>query len=310
MLGIQEIGCYIPQDRVSNYDKMERFRITAEFIEKKIGVKSLSVKKQTEETSDLCVRAFEALQAKTRIETEEIGAMIVVTQNPDSNIPHTSAIVHGLLNLPEFCACFDVSLGCSGFVYGVSILKSFMLDNGISKGVLITADPYSKIVDPYDKNTALLFGDAAAATLITENPVYTLGKSTYGTSGKNFSELKLNENGKLFMNGRGIVNFAVKRLPSDILRMLTLNGLTLSDIDRFVFHQGSKYIVETLQNKMEIPGEKVVYDIYDYGNTISSSIPILLEKEMKNKQNKHLLICGFGVGLSWSSAVLNRVIGQ
>jgi len=130
------------------------------------------------------------LRRKFPIQENNIDALIVVTQNPDVNLPHTSAIVHGKLSLPAKCACFDVSLGCSGYVYGLSIISSFLRENSLRTGLLFTSDPYSKIIDRNDKNTALLFGDAASVTLIGDDPIYTMGSFTFGTIGRDYGEHK------------------------------------------------------------------------------------------------------------------------
>jgi 3-oxoacyl-[acyl-carrier-protein] synthase III len=305
MIGITAIASYIPENKISNLDRLEKFETDENFIYNKIGIKEVAIKKEDEETSDLAVKAFLNLEKKYNFNREEIEALIVVTQNPDKNIPHTSAFVHGKLELPESCAAFDISLGCSGFVYGLSVIKSFMKDNDFKNGILITADPYSKILDPDDKNTSLLFGDAATATLLTENPLYNIGKFNFGTIGKDWNNLVC-DNNILSMNGRGIFNFAAKYVPVDVKNLLLKNNLELTDIDKFIFHQGSKYIVDTLTRRIGLPEEKVAFDILDYGNTVSSSIPIILEKEMEKDNNKKILICGFGVGLSWSSTILYK----
>ena len=305
MLGIQEIGSYIPGKRVSNYERTEKFGITADFIDEKIGVKSISVRDPSEESSDLCIKAFNNLAAKTKIKKEDIDVLVVITQNPDFSLPQTSAIVHGKLDMPEKCASFDISLGCSGFVYGLSIIQSFMKENEFRTGLLFTSDPYSKIINPDDKNTSLLFGDAAAVTLISDNAKYITGKFSYGTTGKDYQDL-ICKDGKLIMNGRSVFNFAAKTVPKDVVCCMKLNNLTLAEIDRFVFHQGSLHIVNTIAKRLELPQEKVVFDAWDYGNTVSSSIPILLENEMNGKDNKIIFISGFGVGLSWASTILIR----
>lgn len=306
MLGIEEIASYIPQKRISNYSRKKQFSIDDNFIEEKIGVRGIAVKDDNEDTSDLCVKAYYNLARKTIIDKTHIEALIVVTQNPDTNIPHSSAIVHGKLDLPEKCACFDVSLGSSGFVCGLNILQAFMEKNSFTKGLLFTSDPYSKIIDKNDKNTALLFGDAATVTLISDKPLYILENIISGTRGKDYKELMCVRN-KLYMNGRAVYNFTVKNIPDNIRLFMKENGLQTQDIDRFVFHQGSKHIVDTLTKKLMLDSRKVVYDIYEYGNTVSSSIPLILEKEMKNSSNRKILICGFGVGLSWSIGILKRV---
>ena len=306
MIGIQEIASYIPQGRISNYARKELFKIDDTFIEKKIGVKRVSLREAGEDTSDLCLKAYEKLLQKTSIDPSEIEVVTVVTQNPDTNIPHTSAIVHGRLGLAERCAAFDISLGCSGYVYGLSILQAFMKENGFTKGLLFTADPYSKIVDKNDKNTALLFGDAATATLISDRAVYALQDITFGTLGKRYGDIMCAD-GTLSMNGRGIFDFAAKYIPDDIRSLLARNGLHTEDIGRFVFHQGSRFIVDTLTKRLSLDRQRVAYDIYEYGNTVSSSIPIILEKEIAGHRSDTIVVSGFGVGLSWSSGILRKV---
>lgn len=304
-IGIKEIASYIPEHRISNYDKKDLFKIDDNFIENKLGVKRISVKGENEETSDLCHKAYENLLRKTSIVSSDIEILTVVTQNPDMPIPHTSAIVHGKLGLKEKCACFDIALGCAGFVYGLSIIQSFMKEHGFRTGLLFTADPYSKIIDRTDKDTSLLFGDAASVTLISTNPRYVSRCMTFGTSGANYRELICAGN-KLQMHGRAVLDFIMRYMPEDIHTLLERSKLDIGDIDKFVFHQGSRYIIDMLTKRLKLDKNKVVFDIYDYGNTVSSSIPIILEKEITNTDNKKILISGFGTGLSWSSGLLER----
>lgn len=308
VLGIEEIACYLPERRISNYLRAENFQMDNIFLEDKIGVRSVSVKQNDEDTSDLCIKAFDNLSKKMNIDKKTVDALVVITQNPDCNIPHTSAIIHNKLNLNGDCACFDVSLGCSGFVYGLSIIQSFMESNGFAKGLLFTSDPYSKIIDQDDKNTSLLFGDAATVTLISDKPVYQAGKFLFGTEGIGHGDLTLKK-GKLFMNGRSIFNFSMKYVPSNVINMLARNNLDIAAIDKFIFHQASKYIIDNITKRLNLDNKKVVFDIYDYGNTVSSSIPIILEREIKNSMNNYIAICGFGVGFSWASTILKNVKG-
>lgn len=304
MLGIEEIASYLPNNKISNYEKKEKFDLDDDFIENKIGVKYHCVKEENEKASDLCVKAFENLSKKVTLDTNEIDCCIVVTQNPDFNLPHTSAIVHGKLELTNNCACFDISLGCSGYVYGLSNIISFMKSNNLKKGLLFTADPYSEIIDKEDKNTALLFGDGATVSLITENSLYCPLNFSFGTNGSAYNELLCNE--KLYMNGRAVFNFTATTIPKHIKKLLEDNFMDDTNIDKYVLHQGSKYIVDTIRKRLKVNENKVPFDMYEYGNTISSSIPIILEKEIKNLDNKNIVISGFGVGLSWGSAILKR----
>lgn len=304
MLGIKEIASYLPNNKISNYDKKEQFELDNDFIENKIGVKKHCIKEENEKASDLCVKAFENLLLKQNLDKDKIDCCVVVTQNPDFNIPHTSAIVHGKLELSQECACFDISLGCSGYVYGLSNIISFMKNNGMKNGILFTADPYSEIVDSGDKNTALLFGDGASVTYITEDGIYIPKAFSFGTSGKDYKELLCED--KLYMNGRAVFNFTATTIPKHIQTLLQKNGIEDKDIDKYILHQGSKYIVDTIRKRLKVDEAKVPFDMYEYGNTISSSIPVILEKEMQNKNNIRLVISGFGVGLSWGSAIIER----
>ncbi|WP_431126945.1 ketoacyl-ACP synthase III [Flagellimonas flava] len=305
MLGIKEIGVYIPSGRISNFERMEELDTNEDFILNKIGISSVAVKANEEDTSDLAIKAFGNLESKIEIDKENVEALILVTQSPDSNIPHTSALVHKALELPETCACFDISLGCSGFVYGLSVIMNFMKGNGMKHGVLLTSDPYTKILDPNDRNTSLLFGDAATATYISDEPELLAGQFNFGSIGKDWEGLHT-MNGYLNMNGRSIFNFAARYVPKDVNQLLEKNKMTIEDIDSFVFHQGSKYIVDTISKKLGLPKEKVIFDAMEYGNTVSSSIPLIIEKQLANKEVRTILICGFGVGLSWSSSILKR----
>lgn len=306
MLGICDIQSYIPKERISNYEKKDKFNISDDFIENKLGVKFITRIEPNQNTSDLCCAAYKKLIESNKVlDPANIEVAIVCTQNPDYSLPHTSAIVHGKLNLSENCATFDISLGCSGYVYGLAIIQSFMASANLNHGLLFTADPYSKVIDEDDKNTSLLFGDASSVTYISSDPVFVSGKFTFGTRGKDFEHMICRDK-KLIMNGRQIFNFALRTIPSDVKRVLELNRLTLNDIDRFLLHPGSKYIVDFLVKKIRLPRKKTPYVIENYGNTVSSSIPLMLKKYLSDKKIKKILISGFGVGLSWAGGLLTR----
>lgn len=305
MLGIKNIAKYIPEIKKSNYDFKNKFDIDDDFIENKIGVKYRALKDENMMSSDLCVKAFENLQKIENINLKEIDCCVVVTQNPDYNLPHTAAIVHGKLDLPSNCAAFDISLGCSGYVYGLSNIISFMKNNGMKKGLLFTSDQYSNIIDKNDKNTALLFGDAATVTLISEDALIVPIDFSFGTNGKDYKELICNDN--LYMNGRAVFSFTATTAPKHIQSLLTKHNLTDDNIEKYYLHQGSKYIVDTIRKRLKVKEGKVPFDMAEYGNTISSSIPIVLEKDLLGLPKGNILLSAFGVGLSWASAILEKV---
>ena len=309
MIGIKAIASYYPEERVSNVDRAGEAGKSVEFITDKVGFTSVLRKSSEQETSDLCVHAFEALlQKQPAIDLQQIDCLIVVTQNPDgSGLPHTSAIVQHKLGLSENVAAFDMSLGCSGFVYGLDVIQSFMHAQGMRHGLLFTSDPYSKVLDPLDYNTELLFGDAATVTYVAENPVFVSRKSTFCTNGKLSHSIKVDQSTRMLsMLGNNVFKFAVSKVPPQIAKCLEINGLDKNDVDLYLLHQGSKYIVDNLIPLLDIDAQKVPFLAAQSGNTVSSSIPLMLEQYMDSEE-RTILISGFGVGLSWATSVLERV---
>lgn len=309
MIGIKSIASYVPVKGVDNYAQGAKFGKDQDFIFGKIGSTFLPRKDAGQETSDLCVEAVKALFANNpALAPESIDVLIVVTQNGDAEgLPHTAAIVQHKLGLPTHIAAFDISLGCSGYVYGLYAIQGFMQAAGLKNGLLITADPYSKIVDPQDRNTTMLFGDAATATWMGESPAWQLGKSLFGSDGGGAEHLRTTD-GKFFMNGRQVYNFALVKIPAHLQQLLDASQLHASDIDMYCLHQGSAAIVDAVSLRFN-EGEhkqRFVKDMIETGNTVSSSIPLLLEKHVLGSEHKRVALSGFGVGLSWGSAIIER----
>jgi len=307
MLGIQDIAIYLPEQRANNKELMSQFDVDEAFLEKKIGVLERCIKSMDEDTSDMALRALERLIAQHGLSKDEIQLLIVVTQNPDSNLPHVSGLVHGKAKLSQDCAAFDISLGCSGYVYGLAVMQSFMTAQGLTMGVLITCDPYSKIIDQQDKNTVLLFGDAATATLVGPDPVFTCVSFDFGSQGDMTGALMCRD-GRLQMNGREVFNFAATIIPAHVEKLLVKAGYEKGEMDAYIFHQGSQYILDTLTKRLGLNPDQVRKDIKNIGNTVSSSIPILLQKELNNHEIQKFMLCGFGVGLSWAGCICQRKV--
>lgn len=305
MIGIQSIAGFIPPNRTDNFNRRGSFDVDHKFIEQKIGVRQTSIKKKDQETSDLCCEAVKSLQRIHPLRLDDIDCMVVCTQNPDvKGLPQTSAIVHYKLGLQQDCATFDISLGCSGYVYSLSAIQSFMTVNDLKKGILLTCDPYSKVINIDDKSTAMLFGDAATATLLGENPIWAIGKAVFGTRGEDWQAIRVGSNGLLSMQGRTVFNFVATVIPENIKKTLQKNSLTIEEIDLFAMHQGSKFIIDILRKRLGVPAKIMAFVATEYGNTVSSSIPLILEKVTPNTRT--ILISGFGVGLSWGSLVLKK----
>ena len=211
--------------------------------------------------------------------------------------------MHGKLEFSNDCACFDISLGCSGYIYGLSNIIAFMKSNNLKNGLLFTSDPYSEIINHNDKNTDLIFGDGATVTYISKDALYIPKAFSFGTNGKAYREILCDKN--LFMNGRAVFNFTATTIPKHIQKLLSDNSLEDKDIDKYILHQGSKYIVETIRKRLKVDEVKVPFDMYEYGNTVSSAVPIILEKELYDN-HKRLLLSAYGIGLSWGSAILEK----
>jgi 3-oxoacyl-[acyl-carrier-protein] synthase-3 len=307
MIGIKAIASYVPNQFINNIEQALTFEETEDFIKNKIGAIQLPRKEEHQDTSDLAVFAVNALLEKCpQLEKDKIEAIVVVTQNPDGEgLPHTSAILQNKLKLPVSVAAFDISLGCSGYVYGLFVLKGFLEASGLSNGILITADPYSKIVSSGDKVTSLLFGDAATATWLGRSPVWKLDAVKYGTDGAGAEFLK-KDKGNLNMNGRQVFNFAILQVAPSIKQLLDMENIKTTDIDLFCLHQGSAAIIDGIVKRFDDCPGKFIKDMSKTGNTVSSSIPLLLEKNAFHDDLNRILISGFGVGFSWASAIISK----
>ena len=180
--------------------------------------------------------------------------------------------------------------------------------NDLSTGLFFTADPYSKILDPQDKNTVLLFGDAAAVTLLepaARPGAWVAPLFRFCTRGKDGGALE-NRNGALRMNGRAVFNFSATDVPIQIRALLQEAGLGVNDIDLFLLHQGSKFIVDQLRKRLDVPSDRVPINLAGQGNTVSSSLPLLLRDYLDDPKLRRIVLSGFGVGLSWASCLLTR----
>lgn len=311
--GIVSIASYLPGEPINNDRLIAGHGFDEAFVRDKLGIHTRHHAADDEYVSDLAVAAVERLIEAQNIDRDSIRLLVVVTQTPDYCLPHVSALVQARTGLPTNTAAFDVSLGCSGYVYGLALVQSMMEVQGFGSALLVTAETYSKLISADDRATAPLFGDGATATLLTKDPVYALSYSVFGTDGTGADQLIARGSGirrdredPLFMDGRGIFTFAMKRIPALIEQCLAANQLVKEDIDTWVFHQASRYMLVSLAPRIGVPLEKMLIDLAQSGNTTSSTIPIVLEKSILPLADKpqRVLLCGFGVGLSWGATVL------
>jgi 3-oxoacyl-[acyl-carrier-protein] synthase-3 len=296
------------------------------------GVSEFRIADAATTTSDLGFEAAQQLIAEMNIDTNDIDVLIFVSQTPDYlNIPNTAPLLQHKLGLPKTCLAFDLPLGCSGFVYGLSTLASYMQNPAFKKGLLICGDTLSKIVGNEDKSATLLFGDAAAAILLEREDSNSGMHFNLGTDGSGYKAIIINDGGarnpfnenslavvdygdgikrnqcELALDGMDVFSFGISQAPKSVKELVAFSDIKIEEVDFAVFHQANKMMNEMIRKKLKLETEKVPYSLGKFGNTSSASIPVTMVTELKNQlrkgQNK-LLLCGFGVGLSWGSCYL------
>ena len=302
-------------------DEYERFVSTT-------GIERRHIVSEGTCTSDLCYEAAQSLITDLGWEKKDIDCLIFVSQTPDYKLPATSCILQGRLGLPTTCMAFDISMGCSGWVYGITTISALLSSGSIKKGLLLVGDTVSITKSRLDKSAYPLFGDAGSATAI----IYSEGavgiKSCLFTDGNNFDaiiiedggarnpvtqesfEMKTYENGIIRnklqskLDGSSVFIFGISKAPQCVNELLEHFKINKDLIDYFIFHQANMLMKEKIINKLKLPEEKVPYILKDYGNTSSASIPLTmvcnLSNEIKIKKIRYLA-CGFGVGLSWGA---------
>jgi 3-oxoacyl-[acyl-carrier-protein] synthase III len=302
-------------------------------IKKSIGLDKRHIADPNVTTSDLCEMAAINLLMKMDINKEKIGAIIVVTQTPDYFQPASASYLHGILNLPECCAAFDVNQGCTGYVYGLWLAFMMIETESCQNVLLLVGDTLSKVVNSMDSNVASLFGDAGTATLIEKSNSDKKSFFTLNTNGKKFDTIiqpkgafreptskhihnekvfDVSEKrglGDLYMDGAEVFNFSLEKEPKAIKYMLKLSNSSMDDIDYIVFHQANKYIISNIVRRLGIHQDKAPSETTGkYGNQSSASIPSTicdsLRSEVENKSIK-VILSGFGVGLSWGNVLLD-----
>jgi 3-oxoacyl-[acyl-carrier-protein] synthase-3 len=317
MIGINHISFYLPETVLGNDALEAKFTFNPGFLERKVGITERRMAHEKESTSDLCIRAAEGLFAKTDLPRNEIDLLLLCTQNGDYKLPHTSAVLQHRLGLPTSVAAFDMSLGCSGYVYSLAVIQAWMQTQRCRNSLLFTCDPYSKIINPEDRGTVPIFGDAATVTWISSASRNRLHECVFGTDGEHYQALIVRNSGTcrdpgilsgssyLEMDGRILYEYMLRVIPQAVQECLVRNALEMSDIDYFIFHPGSRHLLEGIRKGLGIPVEKMICNLKLLGNTVSSTVPLALADVMQREPlaGKRVLLCGFGVGLSWAAGV-------
>ena len=319
-------GC-VPQRKVDNLEAGKHFgKETASKIVASTGIKNRYIASPETCTSDLCAAAAEKLFDETSITRESIDAVVFVTQTPDFLIPSTSNLLQSRLGLKEDVFAIDISNGCSGFTHGLLIANGLLSSGFINRVILFCGDTLSKTVSAFDQGTALLFGDAATATVIEAGKgmrAFISGTDGTGNSAiqqkcgyrNGFEKIALEpekalndkSHFRLQIDGAKVFGFTIKRIPKLVFDVLEQAEIGVEDIDAFVFHQANQFMLDYLSKKMKLPKDRVPISLDVYGNTSSASIPLTLLTECRSllsSTKSRFLLGGFGVGLNWSAVVL------
>ena len=320
---ITKVAYYLPKKVEIN----EKNRLT-----KKTGIYSRHICDNQELASDLAINAANKLFG-TGVLKNEVEYLLYCTQSPDYLLPTTACILQDKLGLNKTCGAVDYNLGCSGYVYGLSLAKGLIESGQVKNVLLITSETYSKYINPLDNTVKPLFGDAATATFIEgiETDKSGLEGFVLGTNGAGYGKLivpvggmrnpysttevtttvdkyeNTRTNRNLYMDGAGISEFALEVVPETINAVLEKACLKKEDIGYFVFHQANKFMLDYLRQKCDLLDYPYWNDVKEYGNTVSNSIPIALVDLLacKDYVPKNIMIIGFGVGLSWGGCVIN-----
>jgi 3-oxoacyl-[acyl-carrier-protein] synthase-3 len=324
---IKAIRSHLPERKLTNAE------LAAEFPEWKVdeifgktGIAVRGIAGSDECASDLGVMAARKLFTAGRVSAADIDFLIFCTQSADYFLPASACVMQARLGLPTSCGAIDVNQGCSGFVYGLSLAKGLIESGTASNVLLITADTYSKYIDPADRSVRTIFGDGAAATWIgaTDSAQPFIGPFILGTDGRGADQLivrggasRVPAEGRdadgrsrertLTMNGPEVFAFTLARVPVAVTQLLARASLTMADVDLFVFHQANRFMLERLRAKLGIAPEKFCLNLEGYGNTVSATIPMALEIADSRGQARPghtIMAVGFGVGYSWAAALL------
>lgn len=327
---IKAISYYLPEGVLTNEEFVKEFpEWTVEKIEKKLGIKERHITAKDETAADMAVCAASKLFEEHHIERSTIDYLLFCTESFDYILPTTACLIQDRLGLPNSIGVMDIGLGCSGWVGGLAAAKGLVMAGVAHNVLLLTAETYSKYLHPRDKSNRTIFGDGAAATLISTDGMARIGNFSFGTDGKGaenlivrsgaarhrelYNDLTFDDYGNpkssdyIYMDGPAILNYTLDRIPGLVGDVLANNGLQIDDIDLHVYHQANKYIADLQRRKMRIAPEKYYHCYANSGNTVSSTIPIALYEAIKDSsivKGSKVLSVAQGLGYTWGGVAL------
>lgn len=286
-------------------------------LEKKLGVAKRRVAAKDETAIDLAKKVCSKIP---KVELDQIDFLIYCSQTPEYFLPSTSCILQNELGLNRTCGAFDFNLGCSGYIYGLAMAKSFLMSGLAAKILFVTSETYSKYLHKDDWSNRTIFGDAATATILDKEDVNKIGEFDLGTdgagaenlivkggAGKSNFQQNFQRDNMFLMNGPEVFKFTLDNVPLTVQSCLDKNGMLIEDIDYVIFHQANSYMLKNLRRKVQIDEDKFYINVKNVGNTVSNTIPIAIEDSLRRgliNSGDCVLLCGFGVGYSWGSTII------
>lgn len=324
-VSVKGIVTAVPKNRIDNLNDPNIERVQGEKVLKTTGIRYRRLASELTTSSDLCYVAAVHLLDQFQEFRNDIEILVFVSQTPDYILPATATILQHKLDLASHVAAFDINMGCSGYVYGLSTVTSILNTsmNPNAKALLLVGDTVSKLCSISDTATYPLFGDAGSATLISKSKE---GKFIFNlnSDGGGCDAIKVEKGGfrdtnennmlspdttkpSLFLNGMDVFSFGISKVPKSIKSFLSFVEKEVDDFDYFVFHQANMFMNEKIRKKLKIEPEKVPYSLYDFANTSSTTIPLTITTQLSKGSTKDYKVfcCGFGVGLSWASVIFD-----
>ena len=329
---ITGIRAVVPLKVLSVDDELQFYKNNQKLLERNkkiLGVGERHVVDEGMTCLDLCEDAAKKLFKEMNVTKDDIDTILFVSICHDYNAPASACILQNRLSIPVTSGAFDYNLGCSGCIYGLALAKGLIVSGAAKNVLLLTAETYNKYLHPSDKSNKSIFGDGAAACLISTDGFAEIGEFSFGTDGSGAENLivktgasrlkeetghyETDDEGHtryddfLYMNGGAIFNFTLETVPTLMNEVLNKNKMSQEEVDYFIFHQANKFMLNTIRKVCVIPKDKFYINLEETGNTVSSTVLIGLkecvEKEMV-KPSQNIMITGFGVGLSWGGCIL------
>lgn len=331
-VGLRHLSAAVPARIIDNLSYTSFFSSQdAKEVVDKTGIKERRFAEDGVCSSDLCEAAANRIFEVNPSLREEIDLLIFISQTPDYRMPATSVLLQHRLGLPKSVMAFDINLGCSAFVYGLSVAYSLVSQMGLRKALVLDGETRSRVYSPKDRKTAFLFGDGGVAAVVEQSSDFGKAYFDLGSDGSKGDLIKMNAGGYRipsspetleyrtvdeygnqrkeehgYMNGADVFNFVLAEIPASVKRVLQMANKEKEHLDFFVLHQANEFMNDYLAKKLKLPKEKVPKCLSKFGNTSSVSIPLTIVSELQGNTEgvKDWLLSGFGVGMSWATAVI------